>query len=75
MKQHRETKKTKQYQSIIKSFKGIPENRMDPTEPNLKWFIRQGAALNINEPRLLEAIVLAKSLLNNEGNYTNNEYQ
>jgi len=56
------TQLEKRYAKLIKTL-NIPEERQEVNEQNLRWFLRNGAISNMKNINCLEAISLARQIL------------
>jgi len=56
------TQLEKKYSKLIKKL-NVPEERRVVNEQNVRWFLRNGAIMNMQNPSCLEAIDIAKKIL------------
>jgi hypothetical protein len=55
-------KSQKQFRDLTFSM-DIPKERREPTQTNIKWFLRNGAIFNMKHPNYEPAIKLARQML------------
>jgi hypothetical protein len=63
VKRENEKERTeREYRDLIYSM-DIPKERQEPTQPNIRWFIRNGAVYNLSHPNYSAALKLARQML------------